>query len=207
MASATMTALRQLDPIASSAAILPDHRLAFNVPGTAFIEPSWASVEPVPVPVQQEEIQPMKKNSNNSNESIVVHGVLYKLTQEDFESVCQTEGVPFGYRLHRCQVIPYKGNDKDAGQIALTSSSPSSKSVPAFTLRAGRKIWRESRVDIPPSRAYRNVLVRGAKEFRIDRDYVNDLENIPVGRTLIGDGIAENMLKAAELQQQQRSDR
>ena len=47
MASSTMTALRSLDPIASTAAILPNHRLAFNVPGTAFVEPSWASVEPL----------------------------------------------------------------------------------------------------------------------------------------------------------------
>ena len=34
MASSTMTALRSLDPVASTAAILPNHRLAFNVPGT-----------------------------------------------------------------------------------------------------------------------------------------------------------------------------
>ena len=47
MASSTMTALRSLDPVASTAAILPNHRLAFNVPGTAFVEPSWASVEPL----------------------------------------------------------------------------------------------------------------------------------------------------------------
>ena len=184
MASATMTALRQLDPVASSAAVLPDHRLAFNIPGTPFIEPSWASVEPV----QPQQNLPVE----------VVHGVLYKLTQDDFESVCRTEGVPFGYRLHRCKVIPYKGNDDCAGQEALVS--PSSKSVPAFTLRAGRKNWRQSTVDIPPSRAYMNVLLRGAEEYSIDREYVNYLLNIPVGRTLVGDGVAEEMLKTAEAQ-------
>ena len=191
MASATMTALRQLDPVASSAAVLPGHRLAFNVPGTPLIEPSWASVEPV--------------KSQGDVPSEVVHGVLYKLTQDDFESVCRTEGVPFGYRLHRCKVIPYNGNNDCAGQEALASTS--SKLVPAFTLRAGRKMWRQSTVDIPPSKAYMNVLLRGAEEYRIDREYVNYLRNIPVGQTLIGDGIAEEMLKTAEEQQRRRWER
>ena len=195
MASTTMTALRQINPIASTAAILPHHRLAFNVPGTPFVEPSWASVEPVLLPVI-----PVP----------VVHGVLYKLTENDFETVCQTEGVPFGYRLHRCRVIPYHGNDECAGQEAFMSLSSSStstsstKSISAFTLRAGQRNWRESQVDIPPSQSYLNVLIRGAKEFHMDRDYVQSLERIPVGRTLIGNGLAERMLQAAELQQQQR---
>eukprot|EP00566_Odontella_aurita_P022843 CAMPEP_0113561894 /NCGR_PEP_ID=MMETSP0015_2-20120614/20226_1 /TAXON_ID=2838 /ORGANISM="Odontella" /LENGTH=140 /DNA_ID=CAMNT_0000463733 /DNA_START=261 /DNA_END=683 /DNA_ORIENTATION=+ /assembly_acc=CAM_ASM_000160 len=46
MCSATMTALRGLNPLASTAAVLPGHELRFNVPGTPLVEPSWASVEP-----------------------------------------------------------------------------------------------------------------------------------------------------------------
>ncbi len=194
MASTTMTALRNVSPIASTAAVVPNHRLAFNVPGAPLIEPSWASIE--------------------TSEDDVCHGVLYKLTEEDFRIVCETEGVPFGYTLHRCRVIPYKGNGEDAGRKALDNVLLSNKNqdevqdqritnerkqqgtVAAFTLRASRKEWRNGK-DIPPSRAYLNVLIRGAEEFKIDGDYLEKLRYITPGRT-VGNGMAETMLEAAE---------
>ena len=198
MASSTMTNLRNLNPIASTPAILKDHRLAFNVPGTPLIEPSWASVEP--------------------EKGCIVHGVLYKLTEEDFQTICQTEGVPFAYGLHRCNVLPYVGNGVDAGKqkwllegdgrgCGDESDHDDSKNetenkeqqiIQAFTLRAGRKSWRNSK-DIAPSRSYMNVLIRGAKEFQLDEDYVRSLEAIQCSKMMIGDGIAEMMLQFAEL--------
>mmetsp|Transcript_28688 Transcript_28688/g.33335 ORF Transcript_28688/g.33335 Transcript_28688/m.33335 type:complete len:211 (-) Transcript_28688:454-1086(-) len=176
MASSTMTNLRNLNPIASSAAILLDHRLAFNVPGTAFIEPSWASVEP-----QKESI---------------VHGVLYELTQADFARVCQTEGVPFAYTLQRCTAIPYLGNGQTAGKDILFSEKK--KSVSAFTLRAGRKKWRESK-DVAPSKSYLNILIKGAEEYQLDKDYCDQLQCIPYAKDTFGEGTAEYILRFAEL--------
>jgi len=76
MCSSTMTNLRSLHPIASSAAILLRHKLCFNVPGSAWIEPSWASVEPI-----EEEKNDINANVNTNTNT---HGVLYKLTGEDF---------------------------------------------------------------------------------------------------------------------------
>lgn len=195
-----MTAMRNLNPIASKAAILPKHRLAFNVPGTALVEPSWASVEPVTI-----DNDPDMSDSTHS----VVHGVLYKLSEEDFNAVCQSEGVPFAYRLHRCRVVPYLGDGNHAGRSALDSQMQMAAmdiedigerciDVPAFTLRAGRKTWRDAPTDIPPSQSYLNVLIRGAKEFKLDRDYIEKLEAYPAGRTVVGDGIAEGMLNFAE---------
>jgi len=178
MASSTMVNLRNLKPIASTAAVLYDHRLAFNVPGTPFVEPSWASVE-------------VETGSS-------VHGVLYKLSEEDFTRVCQTEGVPFAYRLHRCDVVPYIGNGEDAGMQA-----DETKTIKAFTLRAGRKSWRESK-DIAPSQSYVNVLLRGAKEFQLDQDYVKQLENIQCAQNVIGGGMAEKMLQFAELRNKEQ---
>ncbi len=176
MASSTMINLRNLKPVASTAAVLYDHRLAFNVPGTAFVEPSWASVE--------------------VDSGSLVHGVLYTLSEEDFVRVCQTEGVPFAYRLHRCEVVPYVGNGRSAGKNA-----DETKSIRAFTLRAGRKAWRESK-DIPPSQSYVNVLLRGAKEFQLDKDYVQQLESIECARNVVG--VAETMLQFAELRNAER---
>jgi len=203
MASSTMTALRNLNPIAAKAAILPQHRLAFNIPGTTLVEPSWASVEPtIEKPPDPATFTPS-----------VVHGVLYKLSEEDFLQTIRTEGVPFAYRLHRCRVIPYTGDGCKAGQLLLDSQMQVSMDksdgeravdcagVPAFTLRAGRKKWRDSLTDIPPSQSYLNVLIRGAKEFKLDRDYLDWLEAYPAGKTFVGDGIAERMLQFAEISQ------
>ena len=212
MCSSTMTALRSLNPVAASAAILPNHSLRFNVPGTALIEPSWASVEPVGAGgvVPQTSISTVNSNDQPSH----VHGVLYKLTEEDFLRVCNTEGIPFAYTLHRCRVVPYNGDDEKAGYDALldqsvtpaTTSDPSNgrgagemaltKSLFAYTLRASRKEWRQGN-DIPPSRAYLNVLIRGAHEFQLDDEYLQYLKGIVPGNT-IGDGMAEMMLEGAE---------
>lgn len=184
MLTQTMTDLRNLSPLASTAAVLPSHELRFNVPGTPLIEPSWASVEP--------------------RTDSVVHGVLYSLSEEDFAAMCASEGVPFAYTLHRCRPVPYKGDGTDAGQRALTSGNgvgadPSPpRGVPAFTLRASNRRWRESPAveDPSPSQSYLNVLIRGAKEFGLDGDYLKMLETKEAGRALFG-GTAERMLDVA----------
>lgn len=69
--------------------------------------------------------------------------------------------------------------------------------IPAFTLRAARKEWRDS-IDIPPSQSYLNVLLRGAVEFEMDKYYVTMLSNIRVGKTWFGNGLAEDLLRRAE---------
>ena len=202
MCTSTMINLRGIQPISSTAAVLPKHRLRFNIPGVPFIEPSSASVEP----------------TNNDEE--VVHGVLYKLSEEDFGTICSSEGVPFAYSLHRCRVMTYLGDGRNAGytaamqkvldtdsdtdtnnNIPISNSEQSTDTcnyeVSAITLRAARKEWRQRRKDIPPSQAYLNVLLRGANEFSLDKDYVQKLNSVKVGRTL-GNGLAEGLLRVAE---------
>jgi len=201
MYTSTMINLRGIQPISSTAAVLPKHKLRLNIPGVPLIEPSSASVEP----------------TNNDEE--VVHGVLYKLSEEDFATILTTEGVPFAYSLHRCRVIPYQADGERAGQTAMQkvldtdsdtdtnnnipnsnseqSTDTSNLGVSAFTLRAARKKWQQRRKDIPPSKAYLNVLLRGAKEFSLDKDYVQKLNSVKVGRT-IGNGLAEDLLRVAE---------
>lgn len=194
MCSSTMINLRNTSPLASTAAMLPDHELKFNIPGLIGVEPSSASVEPA-----------IGK---------LVHGTLYKLKEEDFNTICQTEGVPFAYSLHRCRVVPYQGDGKRAGDEYLqrlmdgkgkcyNKTETSEKvyncdgiGVPAFTLRAARKEWRNSR-DIPPSQSYLNVLIKGAIEFKLDEAYVRMLKDMKPGRTL-GNGLAEQLLIMAE---------
>ena len=194
MATSTMTNLRNLSPLASSAAILPSHNLRFNIPGVPLVEPSSASVEPITTELDIDTI---------INDDQLVHGVLYKLTEEDFASVCNTEGVPFVYSLHRCRPIPYRGDGKQAGEDCLrklghqNDVSSDEWGVPAFTLRAARRSWRQGE-DTAPSQAYLNVLIRGANEFSLDRCYLDKLKNIDAGKTFPGNGLAEELLRRAE---------
>lgn len=231
MASSTMINLRNLSPLASSAAVLPQHELRFNIPGVPGVEPSSASVEPTTSTSASNDIV---NDDDDDDEHDVAHGVLYKLTEEDFATVCSTEGVPFAYSLHRCRVIPYVGDGTCAGQDALsratalkkgetamtaedgrgstsgttsiqsTTTTNDSVGVAAFTLRAARPAWRKQGRDIPPSQSYLNVLLRGAKEFKLDESYVQKLENVKVGRTWIGNGLSEEMLRMAELRNAKR---
>ena len=193
MASSTMTNLRNLSPLASTAAILPAHTLRFNIPGVPLVEPSSASVEPIDGMDDIMDIGAIIERGE------LVHGVLYKLTEEDFSSVCSTEGVPFAYSLHRCRPIPYTGDGKRAGEESLRKLDDLSmaSTVSAFTLRAARKNWREGK-DIPPSQSYLNVLIRGAKEFALDGSYLEKLQQIEAGRTFPGNGLAEELLRRAE---------
>ena len=199
MAISTMTKLRNINPISSTAAILPNHTLRFNIPGIPCIEPSYASVEPT-------------SSSSSSSQETNVHGVLYVLTPKDFATICQTEGVPFIYSLHRCYVVPYVGNGKTAGMDTLlqkttTTNAESSttatttrdkKIVSAFTLRATSNKNRQVGYNIPPSQSYINVLLRGAIEFQLDEKYYQELENINVSTKIFGNGISEMMLQIAE---------
>lgn len=204
MCSSTMRNLRNITPIASTAAMLPGHELRFNIPGLIGVEPSSAAVEPV------------DKKLNLLDKRHIVHGTLYKLTEEDFATICRTEGVPFAYSLHRCRVIPYTGDGKRAGQDCLerllneNSGSKEDKvakltldqdvGISAFTLRAARKEWRRGK-DTPPSQSYLNVLIRGAIEFQMDEEYVAMLRNIKPGNTLFFNGLAEEVLRWAERRQ------
>lgn len=190
MASSTMTALRGLTPLASTPAILPGHRLCFNIPGVQMLEPSWASVEP------------------SSNPRHNVHGILYQLTSKDFIRVCQSEGVPLTYQLHRCRVIPYMSNlDRNAGQnkLQMYKQNPSQVILrSAFTLRAAKEEWRirPNDKDIPPSRSYIRVLLQGAEEYGLDEQYIQELKRIKVDEQVTG--IAEWILKGAEQYQKMK---
>ncbi len=207
MLSSTMKDLRKLNPISSTAAILPGYKLRFNVPGIPGIEPSWASVESVPssasILLRNEDNDQLQQSSME-----LVHGVMHTLTAQDFATVCRTEGVPFSYVLQKCRVIPYIADGKVAGHCELekvlsttsiTKMNNANWGMSAYTLLVGPMALRSRGEDIPPSRSYMNVLLRGAKEFALDESYLRKLEEIPVGKTWFGDGLAEGMLRRAEM--------
>jgi hypothetical protein len=173
MVASTLTALRQVHPLNASAAILPDYSLRFNLGGIALIDGAAASV--------------------SAGTGKQVHGVVYELTPTDFARVGSTEGVPLAYRWEKCRVYPYVGDGDSAGKRAMEPSN----AVLAYTL------VNTSPRDFAPSRSYRNLLIQGAEEWKLDKTHRDMLKATPIARNLIvPDGLAGLALKLAELRQQ-----
>lgn len=173
----TMEALRRIDlsNCNGSAAVLKDYRLAFDIP---MGRSAAASVHYEP--------------------GSVVHGVLYSLTPEQFSSLSLSEGVPLAYLWERCAVVPYKGDNDRAGELALARNDV--EPVPAFVLTSpwGRKsVYGENRLnkDLPSGRAYLNILKRGAAHWKMDRSYQICLTKV---RTTAGWDGSELLLKQAQ---------
>ena len=142
-----------------------------------------------------------------------VHGLLYTLTEDEFAKVGQTEGVPFGYRWQSCRVYPYQGDSNQAGINCL--NDPDAVSVEAYTLvepepvssqqQQGRKQekWerKNQRGDIPPSASYLGLIREGARLWKFDRSYQNELATINVVTSnglLFPEGWEGPILKLAE---------
>jgi Gamma-glutamyl cyclotransferase, AIG2-like len=165
----TMEKFRNIECIDSTAAILPGYKLRFNLPGMPGLEPSWACVQ--------------------KNRSEMVHGVLYTLTPQDFARVSISEGVPFGYQWEKVDVYPYVGDGMEAGQTSLLT--PKKKPAQAYTL-VSRNPFLPSR-DIPPSRAYLDLLIKGAMEYKMDEAHIDKLKSTPVGFA-IGGGYVDKLV-------------
>lgn len=166
----TMKALRRIEPLDATAAVLPDYELRFHGSEMSRLEPSAAFVKPA--------------------KGKVVHGVMYTLTAEDFAKVGSTEGVPFVYRWKKCLAHAYKGDGEDAGLRSIQDEA-----VETFVLvspKLGEK-------NIPPSSSYLGLIKEGAERWKFDRKYQDELAEIEVARNLIvPQGLSGLLLKVAE---------
>lgn len=182
MVETTLTALRQVQPLNATAAILPDYKLRFNIGGGGFIDGAAASVE--------------------ASRGDAVHGVLYDLTPQDFCKVGNTEGVPLAYRWERCRVYPYVGDGELAGKHAAANEA-NNTGVVAYTLV---KTFPGKSEDSPPSRSYLDLLIQGSEEWKLDSSFRGMLKATPVARNLlVPDGLAGPLLRLAELRQQKQT--
>eukprot|EP00980_Cylindrotheca_fusiformis_P008205 scaffold1736_cov127-Cylindrotheca_fusiformis.AAC.19 len=167
----TMKALRRIEPIDATAAVLPDYELRFDGSEKSRLEPSAAFVRPAP--------------------GKQVHGVMYTLTADDFAKVGTTEGVPFGYRWKRCSVHTYVGDGEDAGSCSIKQTAPVDTMV-LISPNLGDK-------HIPPSPSYLGLIKEGAKRWKFDRKYQEELEAVEEARNLIiPQGLSGILLQVAE---------
>jgi hypothetical protein len=191
----TMKALRQIDvrPDCVTAAILSNYQLKFYN-DAAFVRPTTTTTTTCTT----------NENENESNGSSVVHGVLYTLTDDEFAKVGQTEGVPFGYRWQSCLVYPYKGDGKQAGNDCLSSSLSSSNNinnnnnadtlVSSSPVKAYTLVEARQQKEIPPSPSYLGLIQEGARLWKFDSSYQEQLASIKTK----GNGISGILLQVAE---------
>lgn len=203
----TMKALRQIEVREVTAAILPDFELKFA--SAAFVLPTnrtkvVSDLEHNRSVVENQDKLPCSRR--------VVHGVLYTLTEDEFVKVGQTEGVPFGYRWQSCQVYPYRGDSNQAGVNCL--NDPGAVSVQAYTLvepepvssqqqegQQEKRKRKNKRGDLPPSASYLSLIREGARLWKFDREYQNELANINAVTSndlFFPEGLEGPILKLAE---------
>ena len=167
-----MKALRRIEPLDATAAVLPDYELRFDGSEASRLEPSAAFVHPR----QRKE----------------VHGVLYTLSAEDFSKVGRTEGVPFAYRWKKCKVYPYIGNGQEAGKEAIKTGEPVDDTYVLISPNLGDK-------HIPPSSSYLGLIKEGAINWGFDKSYQEELQNVEEAKNLIiPQGLSGLLLQVAE---------
>jgi len=97
-----------------------------------------------------------------SKKNTTIHGLLVKLTKKQFNHLYMTEGGPSGgYRPLPVKVEAYDGRIIDA--IAFADKTMSE--------------YREEK-EGTPSRRYMNIIIEGAKENKLDPNYILYLESI-----------------------------
>jgi hypothetical protein len=205
----TMKALRQIEVREVTAAVLPDYELKFA--SAAFVRPVLAANSTAnDIDADGEEEDSLEERSKLPASDRVVHGLLYTLTEDEFARVGQTEGVPIGYRWQSCNVYPYAGDGKRAGMDCLNDSE--TLPVQAYTLveptpaSSQQKQQQQQRKNrekggIPPSASYLGLIREGARLWKFDRKYQDELATIQTATSknlLFPDGLEGPALELAE---------
>jgi hypothetical protein len=176
-------------------AIVPGHRLAFNMRGFPPLEPGMGSLEPITTTTTTTttNIQSSSESETTTISSRPVlaydkdecHGALILLSADDYETLMRTEGVgPHvkdpGYEEVVVWAYPYppkKKNSRFPFQATLSPLSPP-KPVLAVALRARPHV--RLLQDPCPSQRYMDLLRKGAKELQLVDDYQDFLQRHPV---------------------------
>jgi len=204
----TMKSLRQIEVREVTAAILPEYELLFfGMGGGPQIAESTAAVVRPVFPANDDANDNINDDNNGRRERrrSVVHGILYTLTAEEFAKIGRTEGVPFAYQWQSCFVYPYRGDGKQAGNDSLNDED--AIPIKAYTLVEPTSLSsllpnannQQRQREIRPSASYLGLIREGAKLWKFDQNYQDELASITVASNLlIPNGISELALQIAE---------
>jgi len=156
---------KKIEVMSFEPAVVPGHRLSFNLRGFIPLEPAMGALEPVDSSDASLSVPLVKYHKPEC------HGALVKLTPENYERVMRSEGVgtspaPRGYEEIVVTAVPY-GNDATPVQAIALRAKPLSR-LPK---------------DACPSARYMKLLREGAAELGLQHCYQEFLASIPVQET------------------------
>jgi len=132
---------RRIHPLESVGGYIEGYRLSFTLRGFPWLEPAFANIEPAP--------------------GEFIHGVLHRLTQNQFRRLDRFEGRGFAYRHLELDACAYDGRKIRA------------RIYSAIIVSAEKK----------PSCRYLNILREGARYHQLNPEYVRMLDDHPCKNT------------------------
>eukprot|EP00180_Rhodochaete_pulchella_P001420 Plantae.Rhodophyta-Rhodochaete_pulchella.ctg2229.p1 GENE.Plantae.Rhodophyta-Rhodochaete_pulchella.ctg2229~~Plantae.Rhodophyta-Rhodochaete_pulchella.ctg2229.p1 ORF type:complete len:237 (+),score=17.52 Plantae.Rhodophyta-Rhodochaete_pulchella.ctg2229:98-712(+) len=111
-----------------------------------------------------------------------LHGILYKLSRESYETLALTEGIGDAnstYKVEELHVTVYPGSA--GGKYSV----PETVRAVVFSLRYPPKKALRDRF-VYPSKRYHTLMVEAAKKAGLDETYVSKLESYPAARVVDG---------------------
>jgi hypothetical protein len=146
MCSDVLTGRRKIKPVESIPGVLEGWQLTFDLRGVPGVEPAFGNIKP--------------------NPTAEIHGLLHKMTGEEFKYLLTTEGGggerDTGYIPTLLPVLAYDGRVIQAYALVVRQNSPA--------------IHQQHHL---PSNRYLNLLVRGAKHHGVEESYIEYLESLP----------------------------
>ncbi|BFZ63486.1 hypothetical protein YB2330_004608 [Saitoella coloradoensis] len=154
MASSTFMGMRKIKPLSHHRAIVPTHKLTFDIPGIPYKEPSFASID------------------DKGEGDMACIGVVYEITRGDYERVLATEGAGSSYAEIEVEAYKLVGDEEKAPADIVKDEK---NFVKAMTLKAIRIRTPNPR----PSVRYLNILRDGAAEHKLPKAYASWLASLP----------------------------
>ncbi|KAJ3124017.1 hypothetical protein HK098_001448 [Nowakowskiella sp. JEL0407] len=178
MSEKTLTGRRRIKPFESKAAYTTKFYLSFDFIGLPFLEPSFASIIPVPTePITREVAEKLHNatkfgldfNFDPENPTAclppTLHGVAHLVTRLDFEKILASEGG--------------QGHDLDRGyepmQLAVTTYDGETLITKTLKGRPG-----SIKSKLQPSKRYMNILITGSRQHNLKPEYIEYLESLHV---------------------------
>ncbi|KAF2001785.1 hypothetical protein P154DRAFT_544913 [Amniculicola lignicola CBS 123094] len=161
---------RGIQPISAVNVIVPELRLAWDVPGIPYVEPCYANAKRRPGHVQSSTSRPL--TGDRDPEALV--GVVYEISADDFAHILRTEGQ--GYMDTEVECFRLQVN---------TNGVTACPREPPFKAHAvlARDTTSKRRQDMQPSSRYLGLLVTGAREHNLPKEHVASLQSVATYKT------------------------
>ncbi|PKY04649.1 hypothetical protein P168DRAFT_326463 [Aspergillus campestris IBT 28561] len=159
LARSIFTGTRKIIPLATKSVSIPGWTLVFDIGGLPYIEPAFASIQPVSGP----SIGKGDLEKNAPVTAPTVEGVAYLVTPAQLRSIMASEGGLYAYRRVVLRARPLDSLDGDASGMAVVTLVTGEGRTPAGV----------------PSRRYMDLITTGSGEQHLSHPYQTYLSTLP----------------------------